>query len=245
MRLEGKIALITGGAQGIGRTMAERFLAEGASMALCDYNRETVYVTAEELSARGTVRAYCMNVADEASVQENVDCVFRDFGKIDILVNNAGIRRDNLMIRMKQEDWDAVIAVNLTGTFLVTRTVIKHMLKARSGRIINIASIVGMVGNAGQVNYSASKAGVIGMTKTMAKEFASRNITVNAIAPGFIQTDMTKTLSEETKAVFLSSIPLGRPGTPMDVANVAVFLASDDSSYLTGQVLCVDGGMVM
>ena len=245
MRFKGKTALITGGAQGIGRTIAERFLAEGASLALCDYNSETVSATTAELSKRGTVKAYCMNVADEASVQNGIDEVIRDYEKIDILINNAGIRRDNLMIRMKQEDWDAVIAVNLTGTFLVTRSVIRHMLKARYGRIINIASVVGVVGNAGQVNYSASKAGVIGMTKTMAKEFASRNITVNAIAPGFIQTDMTKTLSEETKAVFLSSIPLGRAGTPEDVANVAAFLASEDASYLTGQVLCVDGGMVM
>jgi 3-oxoacyl-[acyl-carrier protein] reductase len=245
-RLEGKIALITGGAQGIGRFIAELFLAEGACVALGDINAETVQKTARELSEdRNIVRAYRMNVAEESSVMETVNNVEKDFGNIHILVNNAGITRDNLMVRMKKEDWDAVIAVNLTGVFLVSRAVVRGMMKARYGRIINISSVVGVIGNAGQVNYSASKAGVIGVTKTMAKEFASRGITVNAIAPGFIETEMTTHLSEEAKKAFLNYIPLKKPGTPSDVANVALFFASDEAGYITGQVLCVDGGMVM
>ena len=243
---EGKVALVTGGAQGIGKKIAERFLSEGAAAALCDFNREVVNATAQELSGKyGNARAFFMNVADEISVQDCIKEVIDEFGRIDILVNNAGITRDNLMMRMKKDDWDAVIAVNLSGTFNVSRTVVKHMMKARYGRIINIASVVGVVGNAGQVNYSASKAGVIGITKSMAKEFASRNITVNAIAPGYIETDMTKNLPDEARQAFMSIIPLKRAGTSEDVAGTAVFLASDDASYITGQVLCVDGGMVM
>ncbi len=245
-KLEGKIALVTGGGQGIGRKIAERFLMEGAVAALCDVNREMVTSTAQELSETfGTARAFFMNVAEESTVEDCVHEVVDEFGRIDILVNNAGITRDNLMMRMKKKDWDAVIAVNLSGTFNVSRAVIKYMVKARYGRIINLASVVGVVGNAGQVNYSASKAGVIGMTKTMAKELASRNINVNAIAPGYIETDMTKNLPDEAKQAFQNSIPLKRAGTPEDVANVAAFLASDDASYITGQVICVDGGMVM
>jgi len=245
-KLEGKIALVTGGGQGIGKKIAERFLMEGAVAALCDVNREMVTSTAQELSETyGTARAFFMNVAEESTVEDCVHEVINEFGRIDILVNNAGITRDNLMMRMKKKDWDAVIAVNLSGTFNVSRAVIKYMVKARYGRIINLASVVGVVGNAGQVNYSASKAGVIGMTKTMAKEFASRNINVNAIAPGFIETDMTKNLPDEAKQAFMNIIPLKRAGTPEDVANVAAFLASDDASYITGQVICVDGGMVM
>ena len=245
-KLEGKIALVTGGGQGIGRKIAERFLMEGAVAALCDVNREMVTSTAQELSETyGNARAFFMNVAEESTVEDCVHEVVNEFGRIDILVNNAGITRDNLMMRMKKKDWDAVIAVNLSGTFNVSRAVIKYMVKARYGRIINLASVVGVVGNAGQVNYSASKAGVIGMTKTMAKEFASRNINVNVIAPGYIETDMTKNLPDEAKQAFMNIIPLKRAGTPEDVANVAAFLASDDASYITGQVICVDGGMVM
>ena len=245
-KLEGKVALVTGGAQGIGRKIAERFLSEGAVAALCDFNREVVNAAAQALSEKyDNARAFFMNVADETNVQDCIKEVINEFGRIDILVNNAGITRDNLMIRMKKEDWDAVIAVNLSGTFNVSRAVIKYMMKARYGRIINIASVVGVVGNAGQVNYSASKAGVIGMTKTMAKEFASRNVTVNAIAPGYIETDMTKNLPDEAKQIFMKKIPLKRAGTSEDVAGTAVFLASDEASYITGQVLCVDGGMVM
>ena len=245
-KLEGKVALITGGARGIGKKIAQRFISEGASIAVCDVNPDEAQSTAAELSSDGCdVRAYMMNVADEANVAEAVKKVMDDFGRIDILVNNAGITRDNLMLRMKQEDWNAVLSVNLTGTFNVSKSVVRFMVKARSGRIVNIASVVGVMGNAGQVNYSASKAGVIGLTKTMAKEFASRSITVNAIAPGYIQTEMTEHINEQAKEAFLKAIPLNRPGTPEDVSGTALFLASDDASYITGQVVCVDGGMVM
>ena len=245
-KLEGKIALITGGAQGIGKSIAVRFLEEGAKIALCDVNLEGSRTAAMELSQSGnTVGAYAMNVSDEKSVNDAVQNIMNDFGRVDILVNNAGITRDNLMIRMKKEDWDTVIAVNLTGAYIVSRSVIRVMMKERYGHIINIASVVGITGNAGQANYSASKAGLIGLTKTMAKEFASRSITVNAIAPGYIQTEMTEHLSDEAKQAFLTVIPLNRPGTPEDVALTAVFLASDDASYITGQVICVDGGLIM
>ena len=245
-KLEGKVALITGGARGIGKKIAQRFISEGANIAVCDVNPDEAQSTAAELSSDGCdVRAYMMNVADDANVAEAVKKVMDDFGRIDILVNNAGITRDALMMRMKQEDWIAVLSVNLTGTFNVSKSVVRFMVKARSGRIVNIASVVGVMGNAGQVNYSASKAGVIGLTKTMAKEFASRNITVNAIAPGYIQTEMTEHINEQAKEAFLRAIPLNRPGTPEDVSGTALFLASDDASYITGQVVCVDGGMVM
>ncbi|MFC1693527.1 3-oxoacyl-[acyl-carrier-protein] reductase [Candidatus Latescibacterota bacterium] len=245
-KIDGKVVLITGGARGIGKSIAEHFLTEGASVALCDINLDGVQASVAELSGRGSiVRGYYMNVTDEASVNETVAAITKDFERIDILINNAGITRDNLMLRMKKEDWDAVITVNLTGTFIVTKAVIRVMMKARYGRIINMASVVGVMGNIGQANYSASKAGLIGFTKTMAKEFSSRGITVNAIAPGFIRTEMTEQLPEEAKKAFLTAIPLKRPGTPEDVAHTALFLASDDASYITGQVINVDGGMVM
>lgn len=245
-RLEDKIALVTGGAQGIGRAICERFLSDGADIAIGDFNMDVANATCEELSGNtGKVKAFFMNVADESSVGEAVKEVMNEFGRIDILVNNAGITRDNLMMRMKKEDWDAVISVNLTGAFNISKAVIRHMMKARSGCIINIASVVGVMGNAGQANYSASKAGLIGLTKSMAKEFASRNITVNAIAPGYVLTEMTENLPDEAKQAFLNVIPLKRGGTPEDVAKVASFLASDDASYITGQVICVDGGMIM
>ena len=245
-RLEDKIALVTGGAKGIGRAICERFLSDGADVAIGDFNMDVATATCEELSgSTGKVKAFFMNVADESSVDEAIKEVMNEFGRIDIVVNNAGITRDNLMMRMKKEDWDAVISVNLTGAFNISKAVIRHMMKARSGCIINIASVVGVMGNAGQANYSASKAGLIGLTKTMAKEFASRNITVNAIAPGYVLTEMTENLPDEAKQAFLNVIPLKRGGTPEDVAKVASFLASDDASYITGQVICVDGGMIM
>ena len=245
-KLDGRVALITGGARGIGKSIARRYISEGADIALCDVKLDDAQISALELSSKGgNAKAYLMNVADDASVDEAVKNVMDEFGRIDILINNAGITRDTLMLRMKQDDWNAVMSVNLTGTFNVSKSVVRFMVKARFGRIINIASVVGVIGNAGQANYSASKAGIIGLTKTMAKEFASRDITVNAIAPGFIRTEMTEHLPEEAKEAFLKVIPLNRPGTPEDVAGTAVFLASDDASYITGQVICVDGGMVM
>lgn len=245
-KLNSKLTLITGGARGIGKTIARHFLDEGAIIALCDVNLDSARETARELSKTGgTVIAYGMNVTDEENVAEAVKNITSDFGNVEILINNAGITRDNLMLRMKKEDWDAVISVNLTGAYIVSKTVVRGMMKTRSGHIINIASVVGVVGNAGQANYSASKAGLIGLTKTMAKEFASRGITVNAIAPGYILTEMTKHLSDEARQAFLALVPLNRPGTAEDVARTALFLASDDASYITGQVICVDGGMVM
>jgi 3-oxoacyl-[acyl-carrier protein] reductase len=244
-KLDGKVALVTGGAQGIGKKICERFASEGASIAVCDYNFEVAEKTAAELSKSVKATAYKMNVSDEASVTDAITKVIADYGKIDILVNNAGITRDNLVIRMSMEEWNQVITVNLTGTYIVSKTAVKYMMKAKTGRIINVSSVVGVMGNPGQVNYSASKAGVIGITKTMAKEFSSRNILVNAIAPGYIMTEMTEKLSEEAKQAFMTAIPLKRAGLPEDVANVAFFLASEDSSYITGQVIHVDGGMIM
>lgn len=245
-RYEGKTALITGGARGIGKVIAERFASEGASLVLCDVDMDLVSETAKEFTDKGySASAYQMNVADEDSVKDAVKAVIADAGQIDILINNAGITRDGLMLRMKRADWDSVIAVNLTGTFLVSQAVVRHMAKARYGRIINIASVVGIIGNVGQANYSASKAGIIGLTKTMAKEFAARGVTVNAIAPGYIETEMTAILSEEARKAFMDAIPLNRAGSSDDVASVTAFLASDDASYMTGQVLSVDGGMYM
>ncbi len=246
MKLEGKIALVTGGARGIGKAICERLAAEGASLAIADIQEDVAEETVAEFQKKGVnAKAYKINVADSTDVNSQVKNVISDFGKIDILVNNAGITRDNLLMRMKEEDWDMVIAVNLKGTFNCTKAVTRPMMKARSGKIINIASVVGVMGNAGQANYSASKAGVIGLTKTAAKELAPRNINVNAVAPGFIATEMTEVLSEDAKDNFLDNIPLNRAGTADDVANVVTFLASADSDYVTGQTINIDGGLVM
>jgi len=246
MKLKNKVALVTGGARGIGKEICERLASEGAKLAIVDIMLESAEATAKEFCAKGIdAKAYAANVATPADVDTMVKDVKKDFGQIDILVNNAGITRDGLIMRMKESDWDAVIAVNLKGTFNCIKAVSRIMMKARSGKIINIASVVGVMGNAGQANYSASKAGVIGLTKTTAKEFASRNIQTNAVAPGYIQTDMTEKISDEAKELFMTAIPLKRPGTPTDVANVVCFLASSDSDYVTGQVINVDGGMVM
>ncbi len=246
MSFQGKVAVVTGGARGIGRAIAAELAAGGATLALVDVLLDVAETTAAEFRAQGIeAAAFAANVANADDVNRMCDEVIARFGKIDILVNNAGITRDNLIMRMKESDWDAVIAVNLKGTFNCLKAVTRPMMKAHFGRIVNIASVVGVMGNAGQANYSASKAGVIGLTKTAAKELASRNITVNAVAPGYIQTEMTEKVSEAAREAFLTNIPLGRGGLPEDVAKAVRFLCSEDAAYITGQVLHVDGGMVM
>ena len=246
MSLKGKVALVTGGARGIGRAIAERLGGAGADLALFDVVDEAA-VTAGELAGKLEVRAraYKVNVTDSAAVDEAVGKAVADLGRLDVLVNNAGVTRDGLIMRMKDEDWDLVLNINLKGAFLCTRAASRQMLKQRSGRIVNIASVVGLMGNAGQANYSSSKAGLIGLTKSCAKEFASRGVTVNAVAPGYIRTAMTDKLTEEQRGKMLQLVPLARLGEVADVAAAVAFLASDDAAYVTGQVLVVDGGMVM
>jgi len=246
MRLKDKVALITGGARGIGKSIALAYAQEGADIVVADVNLEEAQKTAKEIEALGRkALALTMDVTDYAKVEEAINKILDKFAKIDILVNNAGITKDNLLLRMSQPDWDAVLNVNLKGTFNCIRAVSRVMLKQRSGKIVSIASIIGLIGNPGQANYSASKAGIIALTKTAAKELASRNINVNAVAPGFIQTDMTAKLPEELKAKMLSAIPMNKLGSPDDVAAACLFLASEDSAYITGQTIVVDGGMVM
>jgi 3-oxoacyl-[acyl-carrier protein] reductase len=243
MRFKDKIVMVTGGAAGIGRVTAEAFACEGAKLAICDLNPEAGEAAVQALGAEASFEK--VDVADETAVSEWTDRVAKRYGRIDVLVNNAGITRDALLLRMKVSDWELVMNINLKGAFLCTRAVVRYMAQQRSGRIINVASVVGVVGNAGQANYVASKAGLIGLTKTVAREFAARGITVNAVAPGFIETQMTAVLSEKVREGFLSQIPLGRAGTPEDVAGAVTFLASDQAAYLTGQVLHVSGGMYM
>lgn len=246
MKLKDKVALVTGSAQGIGKAVAVALAKEGASVIISDVNLELAGQTAKEVEALGVKsQAYKLNVTDLAEVESTVAQMVKDFGRIDILVNNAGITKDNLLIRMKKEEWDAVINVNLSGVFHCTKVISILMMKQRCGKIINIASIVGQMGNFGQANYAASKGGVIAFTKTVARELASRNVTVNAIAPGFIQTAMTDKLSEEVKQKMMDLIPLGKLGQPEDIARAVVFLASPDADYITGQVLAVNGGMYM
>jgi 3-oxoacyl-[acyl-carrier protein] reductase len=246
MELKGQVALVTGGARGIGKAICQELASAGARLAVVDILKDVAEQTAVEFQQQGIdAKSFAANVADGADVDRMVDEVLAAMGQIDILVNNAGITRDNLIVRMKDSEWDAVIAVNLKGTFNCTKAVARPMMKARHGRIVNIASIVGVMGNAGQANYSASKAGVIALTKSTAKELATRNILANAVAPGFIQTEMTEKLSEQARQSFLSVIPLARPGTPEDVARVVRFLAGPASNYVTGQVIHIDGGMVM
>jgi len=247
MLLDGRHALVTGASRGIGRAVALAFAAEGASVALNFVGNVAAAeaVRAEIESAGGKAILVPADVSDENAVEDMVKTVTEAFGSIDILVNNAGITRDGLLLRMKEEDWDAVLNTNLKGVFLCTKAVSKFMMKKRYGRIVNMASVVGVTGNASQANYAAAKAGVIGFTKAMAKELASRGITVNAIAPGFIRSDMTDVLPDKVKEAMLAEIPLGRAGEPADVAKAALFLASDQAAYITGQVLKVDGGMVM
>lgn len=245
MRLKDKVALITGGAQGIGRQICLTFAGEGADIVIGDVNLPQARKTGQEIEAVGRIaEAVELDVTDYSKVQNAINKILDKFKKIDILINNAGITRDNLILRMSESEWEAVIKVNLTGAFNCIKAVSRVMLKQRQGRIINIASIIGLIGNVGQANYSASKAGIIALTKTIAKELASRNINVNAVAPGFIQTQMTERLSEETKAGMLGRIPLGRFGNPVDVASVCLFLASQEANYITGQTIIVDGGMV-
>lgn len=246
MLLEGKTALVTGSGQGIGKAIALKLASEGADIALCDIVEETVKSAASQIEAMGR-KAFCCkcDVSDASNVDKTVNKILDNAGKIDILVNNAGLTRDTLLVRMKDKDWDTVISVNLKGVFNFMRAVSRSMMKQRSGKIVNIASIIGIVGNAGQANYAASKAGVIALTKTGARELALRGINVNAIAPGFIQTKMTDVLSDEVKQQMLKAIPLNSFGKPEDVANAALFLSSELSSYITGQVVIVDGGMVM
>jgi len=247
MQLEGKTALVTGGSRGIGRSIALELARRGADVAI-NYagNEAAAQKTAEEIKALGrrciAIRA---DVADTAACTEMVEKVVAEFGKIDILVNNAGITRDTLLMRMKEEDWDAVLSTNLKSVYSCTRAAIKYMMKAKSGRIVSISSVVGASGNAGQANYAAAKAGIMGFTKAVAKETASRGITVNAVAPGFIATDMTAVLSEKVVENLKASIPMGRLGAPEDIAQAVAFLVSDGAAYITGQTLHVNGGMYM
>jgi 3-oxoacyl-[acyl-carrier protein] reductase len=246
MRLKDKVALITGGARGIGQAIAMTFAREGADIVVADVNLEIAQKTALEIEGLGRkALALEMDVTNFEKVEEGINKILDKMGKVDILVNNAGITKDNLLLRMSQADWDAVINVNLKGTFNCIKAVTRPMIKQRSGRIISIASIIGLMGNPGQANYAASKAGIIALTKTVAKELASRNINANAVAPGFIQTEMTAKLPEDIKKKMLEAIPLAKLGTPQDVANTCLFLASEESSYITGQVITIDGGMVM
>ena len=246
MNLNGKIALVTGAAQGIGRDIALGLAADGADVAICDVNLEAAQKTAADIEAKGRKSmAVKANVAASADVTAMIDQVVEKFGRIDILVNNAGITRDGLILRMKDEDWDLVLSINLKGAFLCTKAALKHMTKQRAGTIINIASIVGAMGNAGQANYVASKAGLIGLTKTIAREYANRNVTANAVAPGFIDTAMTQALTDQVRADLAKQIPLGRLGSSEDVANAVRFLASPSAAYITGQVVHVNGGMYM
>ena len=246
MSLSGKIALVTGAAQGIGRDIALGLAKDGAEAAICDVNLEAAQKTAGDIEAMGRKSlALKANVASSADVTAMIDQVVEKFGRIDILVNNAGITRDGLILRMKDEDWDLVLSINLKGAFLCTKSALKYMTKQRSGTIINIASIVGAMGNAGQANYVASKAGLIGLTKTIAREYSNRNVTANAVAPGFIDTAMTQALSEQVRTDLAKQIPLGRLGSSEDVANAVRFLASPAAAYITGQVIHVNGGMYM
>lgn len=241
MNFSEKTVIVTGSARGIGRAIAERFAQAGAHVVISDVEQETVDRTASEIG--GTAVGFKANVTIPADIESLFKKTLDRFGRVDVVVNNAGITRDTLLIRMDEKDWDMVLDINLKGAFLVTKTAAKIMMKQRYGRIINISSVVGLSGNAGQANYAASKAGLIGLTKSAAKELAARGVTVNAIAPGFIATEMTDAIPEAAKQQLLEQILLKRPGQPQDVASAVLFLASDEAAYITGQVLAVDGGM--
>ncbi|UCE79872.1 MAG: 3-oxoacyl-[acyl-carrier-protein] reductase [Nitrospiraceae bacterium] len=245
MEFDDRIVVVTGGAQGIGRSISEAFVRGGASVVVADISLDAARETAAELEIFGRTRAVQMDVSQSGSVVEAFKRIKTECGGVDILVNNAGITRDGLILRMNEEDWDAVLDINLKGVFLCTKEAVKIMVKQRRGKIINIASVVAFMGNPGQANYGASKAGIIGFTKTIAREYASRGITVNSVAPGFIQTAMTDALDEQVKQEMLKSIPAGTFGSVDDVAQAVVFLASAGSNYITGQVIHVNGGMYM
>ncbi len=244
--LENKIVVVTGAGRGIGKAIAVRLAGEGATIAACGRTLANVEGTAAEIvKAGGKASAFAVDVANSAQVAETCDKVLKEFGRVDVLVNNAGVTRDQLLLRMTDDDWDTVLDTNLKGAFHFTKSVSRGMLKQRSGRIINITSIIGLTGNAGQSNYAASKAGLIGFTKSVARELASRGITANAVAPGFIVTEMTEALGEPAREMLKTRIALGRLGAAEDVANVVLFLASDLAAYVTGQVITVDGGLAM
>jgi 3-oxoacyl-[acyl-carrier protein] reductase len=243
--LSGKIAIVTGASRGIGRSIAEMLASRGAHVVAAARGENAAATVAAIEGAGGRADLAAVEVTDSASVEGLIGGAMGRHGRIDILVNNAGIARDQLMLRMKREDWDQVIATNLTAAFTCTQAVLKPMIKQRSGRIISISSVVGQMGNAGQANYAASKAGLIGFSKALAREVASRNITVNVVTPGLVETDMTKTITDKAQADWASAIPLGRLGTPKEVAAAVCFLASDEAAYITGQVLAVNGGMYM
>ncbi len=244
--LKDKVSVITGGARGIGRAIASEFLKDGANVVIIDkFFPEDFEDYKNSVRGEGKLSSKSVDITDFKATESTIDEIVKEFGRVDVLVNNAGITRDKLLLRMTEEDWDAVIAVNLKGAFNTTRAVSKAMIKQKSGKIINISSVVGVIGNAGQSNYAASKAGLIGFTKSVAKELAGRNITVNSVAPGFVVTNMTDKLNEEQQKALLDLIPLKRGSQPEEIAGIVAFLASEKANYITGQVICVDGGMTM